>query len=240
MAKTKKRDRRKRPPRDERLDALFAGDVVTPDEQKLDPRQRRTRQRLLDAASTIFARDGYAGATTRRIAEEAGVAEKTLFAHFGSKGALFAAAFAPGLGELMGASSLAEVLVGLTGPEVTTAERLRAIAADRASFASNNRELIKSVVQELLLDDGFRQRMAAYWSKHILPGLGAVLGAGIASGELRDIPPQRLVRHVVSGLAGFVVMRFVLMPNLEDDPSWDDEAEVEATIDMILRGITRD
>ena len=46
------------------------------------------RERLLDAARRVFELYGSAGATTRRIAEEAGVNEVTLFRHFGSKEAL--------------------------------------------------------------------------------------------------------------------------------------------------------
>jgi len=46
------------------------------------------RERLLDAARRVFAQSGSAGATTRRIAEEAGVNEVTVFRHFGSKDAL--------------------------------------------------------------------------------------------------------------------------------------------------------
>lgn len=46
------------------------------------------KQRLLDAAARIYAEAGYRGATTRRIAQEAGVNELTLFRHFGSKAEL--------------------------------------------------------------------------------------------------------------------------------------------------------
>lgn len=47
-----------------------------------------TRQHLLDAAARVYAEVGFRGATTRRIAEEAGVNEVTLFRLFGSKSAL--------------------------------------------------------------------------------------------------------------------------------------------------------
>lgn len=47
-----------------------------------------TRQQLLDAAVRVYAEFGFRGATTRRIAEEAGVNEVTLFRLFGSKQAL--------------------------------------------------------------------------------------------------------------------------------------------------------
>lgn len=47
-----------------------------------------SRERILRAAAAIFTEHGVAGATTRRIAEEAGVNEVTLFRIFGSKAAL--------------------------------------------------------------------------------------------------------------------------------------------------------
>jgi len=46
------------------------------------------RQRLLAAATRIFARDGLEGATTREIAREAEVNEVTLFRHFHTKAKL--------------------------------------------------------------------------------------------------------------------------------------------------------
>ncbi len=46
------------------------------------------RQRLLEAAMRVFAESGFRGATTRKIAETAGVNEVTLFRQFKSKSAL--------------------------------------------------------------------------------------------------------------------------------------------------------
>ena len=43
------------------------------------------REQLLEAAVKVFAIAGFRGATTRRIAQEAGVNEVTLFRQFGSK-----------------------------------------------------------------------------------------------------------------------------------------------------------
>lgn len=52
------------------------------------------RDQLLDAAARVYAEAGYRGATTRRIAREAGVNEITLFRHFGSKETLLNEAIA--------------------------------------------------------------------------------------------------------------------------------------------------
>jgi len=51
-----------------------------------------TDARLVTAALELLAERGYRGATTRRIAERAGVAEVTLFRRFGSKARLLAEA----------------------------------------------------------------------------------------------------------------------------------------------------
>ncbi len=48
-----------------------------------------TKQQLLEATLKLISEKGYLGATTREIAQEAGVTELTLFRHFGSKERLF-------------------------------------------------------------------------------------------------------------------------------------------------------
>lgn len=47
------------------------------------------RELLLDAAQSLFSSRGYAGTSTKRIADRAGVAEALLFRHFESKANLF-------------------------------------------------------------------------------------------------------------------------------------------------------
>lgn len=48
-----------------------------------------TRTKILESALKLFSQKGYMGATTREIAEDAQVAELTLFRHFNSKENLF-------------------------------------------------------------------------------------------------------------------------------------------------------
>jgi AcrR family transcriptional regulator len=50
-----------------------------------------SRERILKAAGRVYAKHGFRGATTRRIAIEAGVNEVTLFRTFGSKSVLLEA-----------------------------------------------------------------------------------------------------------------------------------------------------
>jgi len=50
------------------------------------------RDKILEATARVYAETGFRGATTRRIAQEAGVNEITLFRQFGTKDALVKAA----------------------------------------------------------------------------------------------------------------------------------------------------
>jgi len=52
----------------------------------------QTRERLLDAAARVFELKGYDGATVSLIAQEAGVTTGAIYAHYGSKADLLAAA----------------------------------------------------------------------------------------------------------------------------------------------------
>jgi AcrR family transcriptional regulator len=55
------------------------------DQGRRQRRIARRRQEILTAAARIFAQKGYAGATTKEIAEQADVAEGTLYNYFGGK-----------------------------------------------------------------------------------------------------------------------------------------------------------
>jgi AcrR family transcriptional regulator len=57
----------------------------------MTPSKKNARQRILEAAAASFQSLGYARTTTQAIANQAGVAEVTLFRHFGDKQKLFLA-----------------------------------------------------------------------------------------------------------------------------------------------------
>ena len=55
------------------------------------PQADDVRQRILSAAEEVFAERGYAGATTREIAERASIGKRMLFYYYPSKDAVYRA-----------------------------------------------------------------------------------------------------------------------------------------------------
>jgi AcrR family transcriptional regulator len=74
------------------------------DSAKRRYRPEETRERILAAAKLLFARKGYPNTSTADIAAEAGVAEGSIFYHFGSKRNLMTA-----IGEAFGAMLVAHM-----------------------------------------------------------------------------------------------------------------------------------
>jgi len=82
-----------------------------------------TRERILGAAREIIGRKGKRGATTREIADVAGVNEATLFRHFGTKEALLVACAQHFCGHLQ-LSDVASQLSGSLADDLLVIARL--------------------------------------------------------------------------------------------------------------------
>jgi AcrR family transcriptional regulator len=114
------------------------------------------RQLILSAAKRCFARNGFAGTTTKSVAAAAAISEGLLFKHFPTKSALYAEILAeeceadPDLAHLLGqepsTATLVELVRGMVrhfmqitdGPDEEEAQRLRLMATshlDDGEFA---------------------------------------------------------------------------------------------------------
>ena len=98
------------------------------------------REQLLQAAIKVYSASGVRGATTKRIAQEAGVNEVTLFRHFGSKDAL--------LHEALALSARALFESGLPAEPTDPATELGAFARNHYNALWDHRELIRVAMGE--------------------------------------------------------------------------------------------
>ncbi len=187
-----------------------------------------TRERILAAALELFSERSFEGASTRLIAERAGVQQPLLAYHFGTKEDLWRTAVGQLFEQL--AAVLEERVVGLRGVEDETVARL--VVAEFVRFSAEHPQLHRIIMQECKSEGN---RLTWLVEQHVRPlyeGALALFEPLVASGKVRDLPPA----HLYYLLTGAVATIFVLAPECRlltgVDPA--DPAEVERHVEAVL------
>ena len=169
-----------------------------------------SRTRILEAAQRIYAEHGFRGATTRRIAEAAGVNEVTLFRIFGGKDALLAEAIRP--------NATRRDVVVLPAEPVDPERELTGWVADNLAFLRERRAIICQTMSDLEERPQFAEcvREGPHWARQALKRYLAALHDGGWIGDDVD------VRAAIAMLIGVVfsdAMGRELMPDHFPPPS---------------------
>lgn len=143
--------------------------------------QHDTRESILAAALEAYSKYGFRGATTRRIAEAAGVNEVTIFRHFGSKETL--------LGEALRALPAGELHVRLPAAPRDPAAELAAWSEDQLARLRDKRSMILTSMGEIderpALSEGTAGSLRAAYTE-LREYLIRVRKAGMSCGDFDD------------------------------------------------------
>lgn len=200
--------------------------------RRTQQRSLDTRERLVEAALEIYAARGFGGATTRAIAERAGVALAALPYHFETKEALWRAAADRIFGLLR--ARFEEVFRGLEGRDLR--ERLRRLMGEFVRFAAQHPELHRFMLQE---GAGPSARLAWLTETHLRPLFAFVCGL-IAEAQAQGVVPPGRPEHLYYALVGAASMPYAVAPEYAlltgDDPASERlvEAHVEALLGLLL------
>jgi len=155
--------------------------------------------RVIEAASQLFARNGYHGTSTREIARLAEISENTLFRHFEHKEHIFWSALTA---NLRGFRIRKELLEGMSrgdDPEVVLPQIL-ALLVDTVTF----RPQIPALILVALIEH--RGKAQAVCHEHLSPIFGefnSYLTRNIETGRIRDLD----TRMITSALAVTVMVQ---------------------------------
>lgn len=187
-----------------------------------------TRERILTAAREVIARKGKRGATTREIAEVAGVNEATLFRHFGSKSALVLSVAQ----RFCGAVELRDVVAQLRGPIEAD---LLAIGRVMLERMESQKDMIRwSLVEaeydkDLFSSTAWRPQLALH---EIVVG---VMKRYVGEGALRGDP-----RRLATLFMGLVFTHVLAREKFSDSDLYrDPEQALAFYIDVFLNGVRR-
>lgn len=206
---------------------------MTEDKSTASPTPRRgrrpgassSRQAIVDAARVRFAEEGYAAATIRKIAADAGVNPALIMQFFGSKEALFAAVMS------ISTEALARIEQAFEGPEEALGERVtRAHLAlwesdpqDSESLLAMLRAAISQPQAAAQLREFIQARLGKQLGPHLHDDHDAVFRSGLAASMLMGVIVGRRIVQVPA-LAGEDLEAIVRM--------------VAPGIQMLLRGKT--
>lgn len=168
----------------------------------IDPQRHRARRlQIIDAGLTVFARHGYAGATTAAICKEAGIGSGTFFHYFRTKNSLVLAILDEGATESRDFFAAQE---GASDAVWVVFEWVRHSLQDLVDPRATG---FISVVSGLVMQEEISVALSAH-DQATLAGLVRWLDLAQRSGQVRtDLTAERLARWVmliVDGFAGQV------------------------------------
>jgi TetR/AcrR family transcriptional regulator len=173
---------------------------------------QETRERILDAAHTVFLRRGTANSRTQEIAAEAGVNKALVHYYFGTKAALADAIFERALGTL-----LPRIFGILADPTRSIEDKVPAIVREQIDFHSARPYIAGYLLSELHAQPERISRLIVRHGRVPLDVIRRQLREAAAAGTLRRISAEQFVVN----LMGLLIFPFAIRPALSEMLSLD-------------------
>ena len=184
------------------------------------------RDRILRAATRVFARRGFFSAQVADVAREAGVAAGTVYLYFRSKDDLLVSIFDRTMREAIAEGRTA--LDGVTDP----IERLRRIARLHLERMGRDRDLAVVFQVELRQSTKFMAQLSATRLREYLGILRDVVAEGQAAGVFRAGINPTLAAKVLFGALDEMATNWIL-----SERRYDLAADADAVVDLFLHGV---
>ena len=193
------------------------------------------KEKLLAAATRLFAEKGFAGVSIRQLAEAAGVNSAMISYYYGGKEGLYEAVLTTQYERLL---AKFEAVADLEAP---LNEKIRQYAEVIRLTHTADQPLMARLIQgELTSPTACMEKVVRNYASRIVRIVGGILQEGIDSGEMRtDIP----LNYATMALAGMINFFFILREvtrTMVPDLYLGDEEFVEAALKIYLKGMGRD
>ncbi|WP_010095714.1 TetR/AcrR family transcriptional regulator [Ornithinibacillus scapharcae] len=215
----------------EQLDKEWIKDVMDISEKELTPKQAK----IVEAAIEIFSEKGFAATSTSEIAKQAGVAEGTIFRHYKTKKDLLISIVMPVISKFAVPFLAEKFLLEVFGDEEfeNFDALLRKLIYNRYEFVKKNVQLLKILIQEMAYHSEIQESFKNVFVNISLPKFQSAIKMLREKDQLVDFPTETMLRLAVTTIVGFLITRFIIMP----DYDWEDEKEIEYTIQFIRNGL---
>ncbi len=162
------------------------------------------RDKILLAALKIFSRKGFYKSKVSEIADEAGVADGTIYLYFKNKDDLLICIFEEKIAELI--TRLREKLVGVKTPE----EKIWVFVENHLKLLEGNRDLAEMIQIELRQSNKFMKEYIPVQFLEYLDILSGIISEGIAAGVFREDINPTIARRIIFGALDEISLAWVL------------------------------
>lgn len=192
--------------------------------------------KILEAAIESFSEKGFAATSTSEIAKKAGVAEGTIFKHYKTKKDLLLSIIMPTIYSTVAPIIAQDFVKKVFEQEYHSFEDfLRALLQNRFQFAKKRFPILRIFAQEIAFHEELQEQLKKSFTKIVIPHFSKIIGHFQEKGEIVDYPIETVMRLIISSSVGHLITRFIILP----DFPWDDELEIERTVQCIVRGLSK-
>jgi AcrR family transcriptional regulator len=194
------------------------------------------QQKIVEAAIEMFAEKGYASTSTSQIAKKAGVAEGTIFRHYKTKKDLLLSIVSPTMAKLIAPFVIRDINKVLDARYERYEDFLKAMILNRQEFLKDNMTVFKILMQEIPFHPELKEQFKEHIARKIFEKFTSLVDHYKEKGQIIDLPSPAVVRFSATSIFGLLLVRYVFLP--EED--WDDEKEIEMTVQMIMNGVGKE
>ncbi|QTC40616.1 TetR/AcrR family transcriptional regulator [Bacillus sp. V3] len=194
------------------------------------------QQKIVEAAIEMFAEKGYASTSTSQIAKKAGVAEGTIFRHYKTKKDLLLSIVSPTMAKLIAPFVIRDINKVLDAKYERYEDFLKAMILNRQEFLKDNMTVFKILIQEIPFHPELKEQFKVHIARKIFEKFTSLVDHYKEKGQIIDLPSPAVVRFSATSIFGLLLVRYVFLP--EED--WDDEKEIEMTVQMIMNGVGKE
>jgi len=193
-------------------------------------RSARTRERIIEAATEVFARRGVHGTRVADIAERAGIAYGLVYHHFRNKEEILTAIFAERWAEYVA------YLEELASTPASFRERMRRLIHFWVETYRNETDLMTVMINEITRSYEFLDSHDITAVLVAFDPIERIIAQGRANGEVRDGLDAKLATYAVLGVAEMVLTGYVIGTLRRATPEAFAHDE-EQLLSLLLKGL---
>ncbi len=200
-------------------DVVFLG-------RKISEKRKKIEEKILDSASDIMNKNGYAGATMADIARDAGITEPTLYQYFGGKENLLFSVIERKMEDSL--LYLNDHLMGITGGY----NKLRKLIWAHLKYNETNPIYLKLLLTEGRANRNYYKTRAYRLSRKYAGIVMGILEEGVTEGSFQPDLNLRLARELILGVLDLEAYTVLVIEEITD--SLPDYEDIMKLVDRML------